>query len=112
MNSDEDGDLFILSCRLLRYKSQELNNDLYYYLLSKIVSKIDIQRKGGSNVNEVELKILFSTIQISEKALRIGHAELWLLKERKIILACMSIDTAVRGVKYSHHSLQRMEDRQ
>ena len=56
MNPGEDDDLFILNCRWLRYKNQELNNDEQHYLWSRIRNEIDMKRKGGSNRNKLELK--------------------------------------------------------
>ena len=109
MNPDEDGDFFILNCRWLRYRNKVLNDDEQHYLWSRIGNKIDMKRKGGSNGNKLDLKTLFSAISISVKSPRMGHAEFWLLKERKIILVYMSSDTAVREVKHFHYSFPKHE---
>ena len=67
MNPDEDGDLFILNCRWLRYKNKELNSEEQHYLCFRIGNKIDMKRKGGSNGNKLDLKTLFSAISTSGK---------------------------------------------
>ena len=55
MNQDEDGDLFILNCRWLRYKNQTIDNDQQHYLWLRIRNKIDMKRKGGSNGDTLDL---------------------------------------------------------
>ena len=109
MNPNEDGDLFILNCRWLRYKNKELNIEEQHYLWSRIRNKICMKRKGGSNGNKLDLKTLSSAISTSGKSLRMGYAEFWLVKDRKISLAYISSDTAVREVEHFHYSFPKRE---
>ena len=71
MNLDKDGDLFILSCRWLKYKNQKLNSKEQHYLWSRIGNKIDMKREGGNNGNELNLKLF------SLQFLHVGNLQGW-----------------------------------
>ena len=94
---------------MVKIQNKELNNEEQHYLWSRIENKIDMKRKGGSNGNKLDLKTFLSEISTCGKSPRMRHTEFWLLKKRKIILSCMSSNTAVREVKHLHYSLPKHE---
>ena len=76
---------------------------------SKIETKINIKIKGDSNGNKPDFQTPFTTISICGTPPRLVHPEFWLLKHRRIVLVCMSSETAEIKVNYFCYRFPKYE---
>ena len=106
-NPEKESDLFLLNCRWLRYKYPKLNLLDQKYLWSKIGSKMDCKRKGGSNgtLQNLDVDKFFKALSRPGMSPRQSHASMWILCEKTMVLlymGCISEARDLHGFTYSY----------
>ena len=106
-NPEKESDLFLLNCRWLRYNYPKLNLSDQKHLWSKVGSKMDCRRKGGSNgtIENLDVEKLFKALSRPGLSPRQSHASMWILREKTMVLlymGCISEARDLHGFTYSY----------
>ena len=106
-NPEKESDLFLLNCRWLRYKYPKLNLLDQKHLWSRVGSKMDCRRKGGSNgtIENLDVEKLFKALSRPGLSPRQAHASMWILRKKEMVLLYMACTLEARelhGFTYAY----------